>query len=176
MVSGMYLGEITRNILLHLIDAGELFDGYSSEVLNEHYGFDAEFVSTVEGAKSDDDIEATILRILKVPKEHIRPSDLGLVSWAVGLVAHRACYLAATAIAAVILHTAPNRSSDDKGIDVGVDGSVAQYLPRFDERVHEALAIVLTQEQAKGVTIGLAKDGSGVGAALTALQAKKIGK
>lgn len=173
MVSGMYLGEITRNILLHLVDASELFEGYSSDVLNEHYGFDTEFVSTVEGAKTDDEVTAAIVKFLKIKEKHIRPKDIELVRWAVGLVAHRACYLAATAIAAVVLHTEPHRDSNDKEIDVGVDGSVAQYLPRFDERVHEALRIVLPEDQASKITIGLAKDGSGVGAALTALTAKK---
>jgi hexokinase len=40
-------------------------------------------------------------------------------------------------------------------------------------RVHEALRLVLGDADDKKITIGLAKDGSGVGAALTALTAKK---
>jgi hexokinase len=40
MVSGMYLGEVTRNVLLHLVDSQVLFDGYSSKALNAHYGLD----------------------------------------------------------------------------------------------------------------------------------------
>jgi hexokinase len=49
---------------------------------------------------------------------------------------------------------------------------VAEFLPHFVDRVHEALATVLGEEEDKKITIGLAKDGSGVGAALTALTAK----
>ncbi len=174
MVSGMYLGEITRNILLHLIDSNVLFEGYSTEVLNEHYGFDTSFVSAVEGAKTDEDVTKAIVDILKVKRKHIKPRDLELVRWATKLVANRAAYLAATAVAAVVQHTEPNRRAEEKDtIDVGVDGSVAQYLPGFEDNMRVALRKLLGEEGEKRITIGLAKDGSGVGAALTALQAKK---
>lgn len=51
--------------------------------------------------------------------------------------------------------------------------SVAQYLPGFEEKVRQALRLIIGEECTKHVTIGLAKDGSGVGAALAALTAKK---
>lgn len=50
--------------------------------------------------------------------------------------------------------------------------SVAEFLPNFHDRVHEALRIILGEDE-KNITMGLAKDGSGVGAALTALTAKQ---
>ena len=52
-ISGMYLGEITRNVLLALIDAAPkpiLFDGKATERLNKHYGLDTEMLSLVESA------------------------------------------------------------------------------------------------------------------------------
>jgi hexokinase len=52
-ISGMYLGEITRNICLSLIDAAPkslLFNGRSSTVLNSHYGLDTAVLSEVEAA------------------------------------------------------------------------------------------------------------------------------
>lgn len=176
MVSGMYLGEITRNILLYLIDMSLLFDGHSTAVLNEHYGFDTSFVSAVEGAKSDDDVRKAIIDTLKVKPEEIKPRDIELVRWAAKLVAHRAAYLAATAVAAVVQHTEKHRRKEDaQKIDVGMDGSVAQYLPNFEDHMRVALRKLLGDEGEKRISIGLAKDGSGVGAALTALQAKKAG-
>lgn len=123
MVSGMYLGEITRNILLFLIDSSELFEGHATEVLNTHYGFDTAFVSIVEGAKTDDDVAKAITDILMVEKKNIKPTDIELVRWACHIVAHRAASLAATAVAAVILHTAPNREKNGQDeVDLGVDG------------------------------------------------------
>ena len=54
-VSGMYLGEITRHILLALIDAAPkpiLFNGRvgSGAILNKHYGLDTAIMSDIEFA------------------------------------------------------------------------------------------------------------------------------
>ncbi|KAK6903016.1 hexokinase [Kwoniella mangroviensis CBS 10435] len=176
MVSGMYLGEITRNILLHLIDASVLFNGYSSKTINTHYGYDTAFVSAVEAAKSPEDIKKLIITQLGVDPKHISEGDPEIVQWACKVVSERACALAAVAIAAVVQHTGNDQvkeGEEDKGVDVGIDGSVAEFLPRFAERVSTTLKVLLGEEGGKRVRTGLAKDGSGVGAALTALQAKK---
>jgi hexokinase len=60
----MYLGEITRNVLLALVDAAPvplLFDGMvGSGTLNKHYGMDTAVMSEIEEAWCGDDvIEAT---------------------------------------------------------------------------------------------------------------------
>jgi len=55
-ISGMYLGEITRNVLLALVDAAPkpiLFDGKATEQLNKHYGLDTEMLSLIESAWTD---------------------------------------------------------------------------------------------------------------------------
>jgi hexokinase len=57
-ISGMYLGEITRNVLLALVDATPqpiLFGGKGTERLNKHYGLDTEMLSLVESAWSGKD-------------------------------------------------------------------------------------------------------------------------
>jgi hexokinase len=121
----MYLGEISRNILLHLIDSGHLFSGHSSQILNTHYGYDTAFVSAVEGAQSADDVRHIIIKDLKIPKEHLSEGCVELVRWACRIVSERACALAACAIAAVILHTGNDKTpegEEDTGVDVGLDG------------------------------------------------------
>jgi hypothetical protein len=53
MISGMYLGEITRNILLSLVDAAPkslLFGGKTTTALNSQWGFDTSVMSGVEEA------------------------------------------------------------------------------------------------------------------------------
>lgn len=61
-VSGMYLGEITRNILLALIDAAPkslLFNGQAgSGALNQHYGLDTSVMSDIELAWAGDQPKA----------------------------------------------------------------------------------------------------------------------
>lgn len=52
-ISGMYLGELVRNVSLSLVDAVPqplLFNGKSTAALNEHYGLDTSFMSQVEEA------------------------------------------------------------------------------------------------------------------------------
>lgn len=59
-------------------------------------------------------------------------------------------------------------------IDVGVDGSVVEYYPGFEKYLREALVEVEhppNQPIEPRLRIGIAKDGSGVGAALIALAA-----
>lgn len=65
---------------------------------------------------------------------------------------------------------------EDDTIDVGVDGSVVEFYPGFEEHVRSALRDVPEFGAAgeKRVRMGIAKDGSGVGAALIALVAYKM--
>jgi len=58
-----------------------------------------------------------------------------------------------------------------KMIDIGVDGSVVEYYPGFEKYLREALREVDSGELESRISIGVAKDGSGVGAALIALVA-----
>lgn len=48
MISGMYLGEITRLILVDLISTGELFHGSGSEELKRPYNFETANMSRIE--------------------------------------------------------------------------------------------------------------------------------
>ena len=52
----MYLGEITRHVLLSLVDAaprGLVFGGKSTEVLNTQWGLDSIMMSDIEKAWAD---------------------------------------------------------------------------------------------------------------------------
>lgn len=153
-------------MLLHFIDSSLLFDGHSSPILNTHYGYDTAFVSKVAAAKTDEEVKKIIVSDLNVDVEHITPTCIELVRWSIRMVSDRAAALAACAIAAVIVHTGndkPSGDEQDKGVDVGLDGSVAEFLPGFQDGVRKTLEILLGQDGAKRVRMGLAKDGSGVG-------------
>jgi hexokinase len=58
-------------------------------------------------------------------------------------------------------------------IDIGVDGSLVEFYPGFEDYVRDALRVAdsIGAEGEKRIRIGIAKDGSGVGAALIALVA-----
>lgn len=111
-------------------------------------------------------------------------------------VGRRAARLSAVAIAAIVINSGritPATTADKAGIDpprgngaaaadeediidVGVDGSLVEFYPGFEELVREALREVpeIGEQGEKRVRIGIAKDGSGVGAALIALVAGRV--
>ncbi|KAI9730176.1 MAG: glucokinase [Claussenomyces sp. TS43310] len=62
---------------------------------------------------------------------------------------------------------------EDDIVDIGVDGSLVEFYPNFEEYMRSAMTVVegIGEEGQKRVRIGIAKDGSGVGAALIALVA-----
>ncbi|KAI9721260.1 MAG: hypothetical protein M1812_002422 [Candelaria pacifica] len=66
--------------------------------------------------------------------------------------------------------------SEDDVVDIGVDGSLVEYYPGFEELIREAFREIpeIGPAGEKRIRIGIAKDGSGVGAALIALVASKM--
>ncbi|KAK6843895.1 hypothetical protein PG987_004755 [Apiospora arundinis] len=56
-------------------------------------------------------------------------------------------------------------------VEVGVDGSLIEFYPTFEQEMREAVGDVLGPGHEQRLRIGMAKDGSGVGAALVALAA-----
>ncbi|KAF9398709.1 glucokinase [Mortierella sp. AD011] len=197
LISGMYLGEITRNVLLHLIDKGVLFEGNSSPKLNEHWAFETKFMSAIENDSSTN----------LIPTAGVLEQELGvylntlvdreIVKSVCRLVGTRAARLSAMAVAAIIRqgmevgalrdHKYPFKlsaedkksSADTSGsadwdlIHVSIDGSVFEHYPGFKQHMQEALVELLGEHSKDIVQMGIAKDGSGVGAALAALIATK---
>ncbi|ORY46308.1 hexokinase-domain-containing protein [Leucosporidium creatinivorum] len=175
MISGMYLGEVTRNVVLHLVDAQVIFKGFSSKSLNAHYGLDTAIMSALEAfslPNSDSaadpiaSIRKCITKDLGIADELVSDADCVAVARVSEIVGTRGCRLSACALAATIKQTGNDKS--DKEVKFGLDGSLVEFYPRFDQRVKDALRELLGEDVVKRVVIDLAKDGSGVGAALCA--------
>lgn len=180
MISGMYLGEVLRNILLTLVDANLIFQGRHSAILNTHYGLDTAVMSDLEAGSpsapssavspdtSKPSTSSDVGRLrqivqsqLGIEDKYISDSDCYLVQRCSEIVGTRGARFSAAAIAAVFLQMNMDKSKED--FPVGVDGSLVEFYPRFDERVRTALREVIGKEAEQRVQIGLAKDGSGVG-------------
>ena len=190
-VSGMFLGEILRRAILALYEHKDpsvaLFrDSTSADndlsstttvaedsPLFKQWGIDTSFLSIVEEDASDH------LRITKQTLEKelgvSAPSteDCIAIKTLVHAVGRRAARLAAVALGGVVIAT--NKLHEDDVIDIGVDGSLAEYYPGFEDYIREAFREIpeIGAEGDKKIRIGLAKDGSGLGAALIALVASK---
>jgi hexokinase len=191
-VSGMFLGEVLRRTILALHKKDDpkiaLFKDSSSadndltstttiaesSPLFKQWGIDTSFLSIVEEDNSDH------LRITKQTLEKelevSAPSteDAVAVKMLVHAIGKRAARLSAVALAGVIIST--NKLKEDEIVDIGVDGSLVEYYPGFEDYIREAFReIEGIGEDEKRIRIGLAKDGSGLGAALIACVAHKAG-
>lgn len=124
--------------------------------------------------------------------------DAEAVKVIAGAIGRRAARLSAVAIGAIIINTGrlekskSTATTEDKAginpprgevkvneedvVDVGVDGSLVEFYPDFEEHIREALRAVpnIGDRGEKHIRIGIAKDGSGVGAALIALVAGQV--
>ena len=83
-------------------------------------------------------------------------------------ISTRAARISAMGIASLLQlevhHAAP-------GTTVAIDGSVFELYPCFKERIEVGLEELLGVDRAHGIKLVLAKDGSGVGAAIIAASA-----
>ncbi|KAF9278117.1 glucokinase [Linnemannia elongata] len=169
MIAGMYLGEITRNVLLNLIDRRLLFEGNISPDLNQMWTFETAYMSTIE-ADGSPTLHATrkiLESTLNFPSTTM--NDRQIVKLIVELVGKRAARLSAAAIAGVLEHTGDWKQK----AAIGIDGSLFEYYPSFNTDIMDGLEEVFGPTVRQNVSIGLAQDGSGVGAALCALLAAK---
>ena len=48
MMSGKYLGELTRLVIMDLVAVGDLFDGKAGAELHTSYSFESSYLSTIE--------------------------------------------------------------------------------------------------------------------------------
>ncbi|KAL4757948.1 glucokinase glkA [Aspergillus foveolatus] len=181
-VSGMFLGEILRLVLLDLHKSQGLFKPASgsdvfipeSSSLYRQWGIDTSLLSIVEADKSKDleQVKSALKDHLKV--ERASENDCKAVQTVVHAIGKRAARLAAVPIAATLISTGKLK---EELVDIGVDGSLVEFYPNFEGYLREAMREVPEVGEAgdKKVRIGISKDGSGVGAALIALVASKEG-
>uniref|UniRef100_A0A8C5SJP7 Hexokinase-2 n=1 Tax=Laticauda laticaudata TaxID=8630 RepID=A0A8C5SJP7_LATLA len=160
MISGMYLGEIVRNILIDFTKQGLLFRGRISERLKTKGIFKTKFLSQ---------IESDCLALLQV--RHIL-QDLGLkgtcddsiiVKEVCTVIARRAAQLCGAGVAAVVDKIRENRDLDFLKVTVGVDGTLYKLHPHFSKVMHETVKQLSPKCE---VTFLQSEDGSGRGAAL----------
>ncbi|CAG9940857.1 unnamed protein product [Clonostachys rosea f. rosea IK726] len=183
-VSGMFLGEIVRLAVVDLIKDEKTLLFKNPDVaaaggsILEQWGLDSAVMSAAAKDESADlsnlKQELSILLNGFVPTTE-DAQTFKAVSYAVG---RRAARLSAVALGAIALQSGKVQDPKEEVIDIGVDGSLVEHYPQFREMIYEALESIkeIGPQGAKKIRIGIAKDGSGVGAALIALIADRSSK
>ncbi|KAJ3071508.1 hexokinase A [Podochytrium sp. JEL0797] len=169
LISGMYLGEIVRLVLVDLHQTGELFASIASlnpTLLTTKDAFETAYMSRIERDHSHalSDVETVLQDLLHLPRGTTTLLDRQLVKSIVEMIGLRSARLAACGIAAVV--TKMHRLSGN-GVTVGVDGSLFELYPHYQSRMRDALREILGIS-AENIELMRAQDGSGQGAALIA--------
>ncbi|PNI18134.1 HK3 isoform 1 [Pan troglodytes] len=127
MISGMYLGEIVRHILLHLTSLGVLFRGQQIQRLQTRDIFKTKFLSEIESDSLALRQVRAILEDLGLP---LTSDDALMVLEVCQAVSQRAAQLCGAGVAAVVEKIRENRGLEELAVSVGVDGTLYKLHPQ----------------------------------------------
>lgn len=158
MVSGMYLGELVRLVVVKMASDG-IFRRPSSimKAMKRPMGFGGERMSMIMAGRP----------FCGPAKVRACSADLGMIKYVCDVIAERAARISAAAMAAVITKMDPGAAGSHT---IAIDGSVYEKQPHFSANVKSAMREILGSRADK-VRLVLSKDGSGRGAAIVAAAA-----
>ncbi|KAJ2102056.1 hypothetical protein GGI09_001424 [Coemansia sp. S100] len=167
MISGLFLGEVARNAILSLVDQRLIFAGRSSEILNKSYTFDTAYMSEIVADQTPDlaNVKVVLEGTLDIPPTSL--IDRKVVQHVCNMIGTRGVRLSAAAMSAVLLARPELLAST---VSVGIDGSMYQFYPNFERNLYSVSRVFLGEDFVDNrLKLHLAKDGSGVGAAIVAM-------
>jgi len=158
MISGMYMGELARKVIVRLAAENLLFNGRLSQKMKTPYAFKTKYISEIESDPKGcfEETRKVLAKLDQVGSD----DDCQCLKLVVSRVSSRAAHLVSAAIATVLNKMKRPHTT------VGVDGSVYRYHPKFHQLM-EAKIAELTNPDYK-FDLMLSEDGSGRGAALIA--------
>jgi len=159
MISGMYLGELLRLVLLDMIRDKLIFDGEMPAIFHTSYSLTTEVISLIENDPPGT-YTATRQFLKKIGMENPTDGDCMNIRYAAECITRRSAHLVAAGLATIL------NKMDEKNVTIGVDGSVYRYHPFY----HKLLVDKINELVKSDIqfNIMLSKDGSGRGAGLLA--------
>lgn len=167
LISGMYMGEIVRRVLLKMAQDASLFSDNVPLELEVPY-----ILRTYHVLMMHQDTSPDLRTVGNKLKEVFRIEDTcfktrKLVVDVCEVVASRAARLAAAGIHGILKKLGRDVASPDKQKTViAVDGGVYKHYTFFAQCMESTLRDLLGEGVASSLVIKLAEDGSGTGAAL----------
>ncbi|XP_051141580.1 hexokinase-3 isoform X2 [Andrographis paniculata] len=180
MISGMYLGDIVRRVILRMMQESEIFGPISPKLQ------DPFILSTPMIAAMHEDNTPDLSEVAKVLKDSLEMADIPIFARKVivrvcDVVTRRAARLAAAGIVGILRKIGrdgyggfPSRKKKGtvhikmQRTVVAVEGGLYANYAIFREYLNEAVEQILGEEVASHVVLKLIEDGSSVGAALVA--------
>ncbi|GAB2277051.1 Hexokinase-3 [Dionaea muscipula] len=191
MISGMYLGDIARRVILRMSQESDILRPASSR-LSTAFSFGTQLLAAMHQDDTPDLRE--VARILKdelgIPDVSLKVRKL--IVHVCDIITRRAARLAAAGIVGILKKIGRDGSGGVAGggrVKGGPSGSGAIIMRRsvvaiegglytgytfFREYLNEAVAEILGEEFAPYVTLQVTEDGSGIGAALLAASQSSV--
>lgn len=169
MISGYYLGEVLRLVLLDLADEKKLIlQGQDLSKLHEAYIMDTSFPSKIEEDPFENLSDVEELFQSKLNIDTTEP-ERKIIRRLAELIGERSSRLAVCGIAAIC------KKRGYTTAHCAADGSVYEKYPGFKERAAQALRDIFEWPAGEKdpIVIVPAEDGSGVGAAVIAALTEK---
>jgi hexokinase len=160
MISGKYLPQLVRLVVLDLIRKEHLFEGQVPAVFADKESFKGFHMDVLEAGSKE---ELTQLSKELFGRE-LTPVEHRTLVRVVHIVSRRSARIAAALIVGSLTRVA-RRSA--KRVTVAVDGSLFEKYPGYSRSLAEAVR-ELEGKAGKGIQLKLTKDGSGIGAAVIA--------
>lgn len=175
-VSGMFLGEILRNVLVDLHTRGLILTQFRKHEqlpyrLKTPFQLSSEVLARIEIDDSSTlrETELSFLQSLRLP------TTLGerkAIQKLVRVISRRSAYLASVPIAAILIKTNALNKKYHGEVIVGYDGSVIELYPGFKSMMRQALALgPIGSEGERKTHFVHSKDSGSAGGALCALVA-----
>ena len=160
MISGKYLPQLVRLVVLDLIRKENLFEGLVPAVFADKESFQSIHMNVLDVGPRE--------AVQKLSKELfgrvLTPQERQILVRVSRIVSRRSARIAAALIVGALTRV-ERRSA--KHITVAVDGSLFEKYPQYSRRLAEAIR-ELEGAAGKTVRLKLTKDGSGIGAAVIA--------
>ncbi|URE28685.1 glucose homeostasis [Musa troglodytarum] len=169
LISGMYLGEILRRVLLRLAKEASFFGDSVPPKLEVPFILRTPVMSAMHHDTSPDlkVVGTKLNEVLGIPDTSLKTRKV--VIQVCDIVAKRGARLAAAGIVGVLKKIGHDNAVKDGGRTViAMDGGLYEHYTIFSECLQCTLKEMLGDEASSSVVVKLASDGSGIGAALLA--------
>ncbi|KAJ3693849.1 hypothetical protein LUZ60_009329 [Juncus effusus] len=169
LISGMYLGDIVRRVLLKMAEETNFFGENVPHKLRAPF-----ILRTPDISAMHHDISPDLTIVASKLKENLGVINTTfetrkLVVQVIDIITKRAARLAAAGIAGVLKKLGMEASSPThQRMVVAIDGGLFEHYKMFRKCLEKTLSELLGEQASKFVEVKLANDGSGIGAALIA--------
>jgi len=166
MISGMYMGELIRQVLVDLMKDDLIFVGADRERLLERGSFFTRYASEIESDPVGDYTRCRqALEEVGMDPDEVSDDDCSALRYVCEAVSRRASMMASAGITALL------KKMDYKDVVIAIDGSLFRFHPHFKNVMQSRIS------QLMGINykfdLLLSEDGSGRGAALVAAVLKR---